>query len=169
MNFVIFPEPGNKQWGSLYSGSKNEKQKIKERKTDSKYVYQVLQERLKHIFWGYNYVYPSFSGGQDNGMPLNACVKHVRQYGGRMEVLHMDYEVQHSLTTEYVERFYFEQWCSGCLLLLRSFQGQLGCIHIPEILRALESLYTFGQEDMGGYLGTEVFDFYTSQMWEYKF
>lgn len=35
---------------SLYSGSKNEKQKIKERKTDSKYVYQVLQERLKHIF-----------------------------------------------------------------------------------------------------------------------
>lgn len=44
-------------------------------------------------------MYPSFSGGQDNGMPLNACVKHVRQYGGRMEVLHMDYEVQHSLTT----------------------------------------------------------------------
>ena len=44
---------------------------------------------------GINYVYPSFSGGQDNGMPLNACVKHVRQYGGRMEVLHMDYEVQH--------------------------------------------------------------------------
>lgn len=33
----------------------------------------------------------------------------------------------------------------------------------------MESLYTLGQEDMEGYLGTEAFDFYTSQMWDYEF
>lgn len=33
-------------------------------------------------------------GGKDSGVLLNACVEHIRQYGGRMGVFHMDYEFQ---------------------------------------------------------------------------
>lgn len=35
-----------------------------------------------------------FGGGKDSGVLLNACVEHIRQYGGRMGVFHMDYEFQ---------------------------------------------------------------------------
>ena len=66
-------------------------------------VYQALRERIRRIFGEYDYVYLSFSGGKDSGVLLNACVEHIRQYGGRMGVFHMDYEVQYSLTTEYVD------------------------------------------------------------------
>ena len=57
-------------------------------------VYQALRERIRRIFGEYDYVYLSFSGGKDSGVLLNACVEHIRQYGGRMGVFHMDYEFQ---------------------------------------------------------------------------
>ena len=66
-------------------------------------VYQALRERIRRIFGEYDYVYLSFSGGKDSGVLLNACVEHIRQYGGRMGVFHMDYEVQDSLTTDYLD------------------------------------------------------------------
>lgn len=114
-------------------------------------------------------MYPSFSGGQDNGMPLNACVKHVRQYGGRMEVLHMDYEVQHSLTTEYVGKVLLRTVMFWVFIAVAFLSRSVRLHPYTRDFEGLGILVYIWSRRYGGYLGTEVFDFYTSQMWDYKF
>lgn len=133
-------------------------------------VYQALRERLRRIFCEYDYVYLSFSGGKDSGVLLNACVEHIRQYGGRMGVFHMDYEVQYSLTTAYVDEM---------LSLNRDILDVYRCC-VPFKVSSAASMYQrfwrpwdpcvrWVREMPGECLGAEAFDFYTSQMWDYEF
>ena len=109
-------------------------------------------------------------GGKDSGVLLNACVEHIRQYGGRMGVFHMDYEVQYSLTTEYVDEMLSSN--RDILDVYRCcvpFKGRFGCIHVPEILAAQDPCVRWVREMPVEYTGTEAFDFYTPQMWDYEF
>nr|DAD97706.1 MAG TPA: phosphoadenosine-phosphosulfate reductase [Podoviridae sp. ctrTt13] len=73
---------------------------------NQKNVYDLAQERLEVIFREFDNIYVSFSGGKDSGVLLNMCIDHIRKNGlkRRIGVFHMDYEIQYSMTVDYVER-----------------------------------------------------------------
>lgn len=67
-------------------------------------VYEAAQRRLKIIFEEFDNICVSFSGGKDSGALLNLCIDYIRKNlpGRKLSVLHLDYEAQYKLTTEYV-------------------------------------------------------------------
>lgn len=69
-------------------------------------VYQAVQDRLKTVFYEFDNVYVSFSGGKDSGVLLNLAIDYVRAHlpGRKLGVFHLDYEAQYTMTTEYVDR-----------------------------------------------------------------
>ena len=78
----------------------------KRKNASTKNVYELAQERLDVIFREFDNICVSFSGGKDSGVLLNLCMDYVRQHGLKRKicVFHMDYEVQYSLTIDYVDR-----------------------------------------------------------------
>lgn len=68
-------------------------------------VYEAAQERIARVFQDFDNVYVSFSGGKDSGVLLNLCIDHIRNNAPtrRLGVLHMDYEAQYQMTTDYVD------------------------------------------------------------------
>ncbi len=72
----------------------------------TKNVYELAQERLKVIFKEFDNIYVSFSGGKDSGVLLNMCIDYIRKNNLkiRLGVFHMDYEIQYSMTIDYVDR-----------------------------------------------------------------
>lgn len=135
-----------------------------------KNVYQALQERIGRIFNEYDYVYLSFSGGKDSGVLLNACIEHIKHHGGRMGVFHLDYEVQYSLTTEYVD---------DVLASDRDILDVYRCC-VPFKVGSSASMYErfwrpwdpcvrWVREMPEGCLTSKDFDFYTEEIWDYDF
>lgn len=109
-------------------------------------------------------------GGKDSGVLLNACVEHIRQYGGRMGVFHMDYEVQYSLTTEYVDEMLSSN--RDILDVYRCcvpFKVGSAASMYQRFWRPWDPCVRWVREMPVEYLGTEAFDFYTPQMWDYEF
>lgn len=135
-----------------------------------KNVYQALQERIGRVFREYDYVYLAFSGGKDSGVLLNVCVEHLRRHGGRMGVFHLDYEVQYSLTTEYVD---------DALASDRDILDVYRCC-VPFKVGSAASMFQrfwrpwdpgvgWVREMPDGCLTSGDFDFYTQEMWDYEF
>lgn len=73
---------------------------------NQKNVYELTQERLKMIFEEFDNIYISFSGGKDSGVLLNLCIDYIRQNNlkRKIGIFHMNYEVQYSMTIDYVNR-----------------------------------------------------------------
>lgn len=69
-------------------------------------VYQALQKRLAYIFAEFENIYVAFSGGKDSGVLLELTLHYMREHGitRKIGVMHMDYEAQYDLTTQYVTR-----------------------------------------------------------------
>lgn len=67
-------------------------------------VLQAANNRLKYIFDNFDNVYLSFSGGKDSGVMLNLTIDWMRENapGRKLGILHLDYEAQYAMTTEYV-------------------------------------------------------------------
>jgi len=67
-------------------------------------VYEATLERLAKVFGEYDHVVVSFSGGKDSGVMLNMALEYASAHGclDRMSVLHVDYEAQYQMTTDYV-------------------------------------------------------------------
>ena len=71
-----------------------------------KNVYELAQERLDVIFREFDTICVSFSGRKDSGVLLNLCIDYIRRnrLNRKLCVFHMDYEIQYSMTIDYVDR-----------------------------------------------------------------
>lgn len=67
-------------------------------------VYDATQERLSTIMSEFDGVYIAFSGGKDSGLLLNLVCDYARAHypGRRIGCMHLDYEAQYQMTTDYV-------------------------------------------------------------------
>lgn len=75
-------------------------------------VYEATMKRLELIFREFDNISVSFSGGKDSGLLLNLCIKYIRdnKLNKRISVLHLDYEAQYELTTNYVDEMLRDNW-----------------------------------------------------------
>ncbi len=75
-------------------------------------VYEATMKRLEIIFQEFDNISVSFSGGKDSGVLLNLCIKYIRdnKLNKRISVLHLDYEAQYDLTTQYVDDVLRDNW-----------------------------------------------------------
>ncbi len=71
-----------------------------------KNVYELAQERLDVIFREFDTICVSFPEGKDSGVLLNLCIDYIRRNSLKQKlcVFHMDYEIQYSVTIDYVDR-----------------------------------------------------------------
>ena len=139
-----------------------------------KTVYDLAMERIKYIFDEFDHVYISFSGGKDSGVMLNLALKYLKDEGlnRKITLMHLDYEAQYEMTTEYVQE------------MEREYAEYLNVYHIcvPFKVHTCTSMFQKywrpWEEDKKDIWVRELpknamtasdFDFYQENMWDYEF
>ena len=143
-------------------------------KEHRKNVYELAMERLDIIFKEFDTVCVSFSGGKDSGVLLNLCMDYVRQHQLKKKlcVFHMDYEIQYSVTIDYVDR------------ILKANEDILEVyrVCVPFKVTTCTSMFqnywrpwdealkdVWVRQKPEGCYNKEDFPFYNEQMWDYDF
>ena len=140
----------------------------------SKNVYELAQERLELIFKEFDTICVSFSGGKDSGVLLNLCIDYIRRNNLKRKlcVFHMDYEIQYTVTIDYVDR----------ILEANKDILEVYRVCVPFKVTTCTSMYQsywrpwdesmkelwVRQMPQGSYT-KEAFPFYTEKMWDYEF
>ena len=139
-----------------------------------KNVYELAQERIEFIFKEFDTICVSFSGGKDSGVMLNLCMQYMRKHNVKRKlcVFHMDYEIQYSVTIQYVDRIFEAN--KDILDVYRV------CVpfKVPTCTSMYQSYWRPWDEEMkeiwvrsippGSYT-KEYFPFYHEEMWDYDF
>ncbi len=126
------------------------------------------------IFKEFDNIYISFSGGKDSGILLDLCLDYMRRnrLKRRIGVFHMDYEIQYSMTIDYVDR------------VLEANKDMLDVyrVCVPFRVRTCTSMYqnywrpwdeakkeAWVREMPEGAMTVDDFPFYNRRMWDYEF
>ena len=137
-------------------------------------VYDATIKRLEFIFSEFDNVYVSFSGGKDSGVLLNLCIDFIRKnrLNRKLGVLHLDYEAQYEMTTDYVNKTLKSN--SDILDVYRCcvpFKVTTCTSMFQTYWRpwdpAMKDLWVSPMPD--DCLKKDDFDFYKSSMWDYEF
>lgn len=136
-------------------------------------VYEATEKRLKIILI-ISITYTSLFRRKDSGVLLNLCVDYIRRYapGRKLGVFHMDYEVQYSQTTEYVEKVYAAN--SDILDIYHCcvpFKVQTCTSMFQQYWRpwSEECRDIWVREMPHSCLRAKDFDFFKEDMWDYDF
>ena len=139
-----------------------------------KTVYDLAMERIKLIFDEFDHVYISFSGGKDSGVMLNLALKYLKDnnINRKITLMHLDYEAQYEMTTEYVQK------------MEQEYANYLNVYHVcvPFKVHTCTSMFQDywrpWEEDKKDIWVRELpdnvmtaadFDFYQENMWDYEF
>ena len=115
-----------------------------------KNVYELAQERLDVIFREFDTICVSFSGGKDSGVLLNLCIDYIRRnrLNRKLCVFHMDYEIQYSMTIDYVDRVLEANRIYWRCIVFVCLSGNDLYVDVPELLASVAGGF-------GGHLGKE--------------
>lgn len=69
-------------------------------------VYEAAKKRIEYIFYEFDNIYVSFSGGKDSGIVVNLVLDYVKKHKpkNKVSVYILDYEGHYRYTSDYIKR-----------------------------------------------------------------
>lgn len=145
-----------------------------ETETLSKNVYDLLQDRLYIIFRDFDNICVSFSGGKDSGLLLNLCIDYIRKHQLKRKicVFHLDYEIQYTMTLDYVNRMIASnqdilEWYRICVPFRVTTSTSMHQSYWRPWDEKMKDLWVRPMPK--GVWTKEHFPFYTEKLWDYEF
>lgn len=92
-------------------------------------VYEATQKRIEFLFKEFENVLVSFSGGKDSSVMLYMCYDYAKSHNllHKLSMVHMDYEAQYQMTTDYVEETFRQFPDIGRYWLCVPIHAQCAC------------------------------------------
>lgn len=92
-------------------------------------VYEAAKQRIEYLFNEFENVLVSFSGGKDSGVMLEMAYDYAKENNmlHKLSMVHMDYEAQYQMTTDYVEETFKRMSDIGRYWLCLPIYAQCAC------------------------------------------
>lgn len=92
-------------------------------------VYEAAKQRIGYLFNEFENVLVSFSGGKDSGVMLEMAYDYAKENNmlHKLSMVHMDYEAQYQMTTDYVEESFKRMSDIGRYWLCLPIYAQCAC------------------------------------------
>ncbi len=92
-------------------------------------VYEAAKQRIGYLFNEFENVLVSFSGGKDSGVMLEMAYDYAKENNmlHKLSMVHMDYEAQYQMTTDYVEETFKRMSDIGRYWLCLPIYAQCAC------------------------------------------
>lgn len=139
-------------------------------------VYEAAQERLRFIFDHFDNICVSFSGGKDSGVLLNLTLDYAEKTERLTDisVMHIDYEAQYQMTTDYVEEVKHSlpagvKFYHICMPIKAQCSTSMFQDHWKPWSVAERDIWTRELPKDSVNIDNHQFDFWNGNMWDYAF
>ena len=139
-------------------------------------VYEAAQERLRFIFDHFDNICVSFSGGKDSGVLLNLTLDYAEKAKrlADVSVMHIDYEAQYQMTTDYVEEVKHSlpagvKFYHICMPIKAQCSTSMFQDHWKPWNTTERDIWTRELPKDSVNIDNHQFDFWNGNMWDYAF